>query len=572
MKKVKSLVKRLIGRSASTLQPVTVDICSKTSSGFVVIGWYLSDQVNALAIVDNDGNNLESDLTDIQRQDVVAQIGQPAQGFQLIFDTEVALANIVLVASLTSGEVKRIPLVFKNAEQFVSPPVEAANGGELHPIDIHDKASCEFAIVSSTHIYLAGWADDASEQISATLIDRKNKSVANIVKQLRIGRRDVQEALAGTTKLQTGFMLLLERNDSKAIKQGDLRLTVQLDDTEELTVPVREIFDVTSEPMNTLKRLLNAWVPHDPTQLASHGLFRPILEALYPANKTADVRRVDIGRRIEAPRASIVIPLYGRYDFMRYQLSHFDRYAEYHDVEILYVVDDPRLNSFVEKLSKHLRYSIQHPFSVLYLAENVGFGKANNIAVKHTSSENLVLLNSDVLPSDDSWLQKMLNVAEQKTTGIVGARLLFEDDTIQHDGMAPMTLHEYPGLYFNDHPKKGWPKQLVNVSTVLRKMPLLTAACWVMRKEVFTEVGGFDPVYVLGDFEDSDLCFKALALGYTNYICHDAELYHLERQSQNLVESGHWKHNLTILNAITFNEKWKSQIVKIIDAGAAVHE
>jgi GT2 family glycosyltransferase len=169
-------------------------------------------------------------------------------------------------------------------------------------------------------------------------------------------------------------------------------------------------------------------------------------------------------------------------------------------------------------------------------------------------------MNSDVLPKNGEWLDKMLAIASSDDAGIVGARLLFEDNTIQHDGMAPMTLAEYPGLLFNDHPRKGWPKGLVKNTNPVAPCDLLTAACWVMKKSLFEQLDGFDPIYVLGDFEDSDLCLKTLALGKTNYIRRDVELYHLERQSQNLVSSGGWKHNLTILNAVTFNQRWNDEL------------
>jgi GT2 family glycosyltransferase len=115
---------------------------------------------------------------------------------------------------------------------------------------------------------------------------------------------------------------------------------------------------------------------------------------------------------------------------------------------------------------------------------------------------------------------------------------------------------------------KGWPQSLTTHTKVVEECPLLTAAVWMLKKSLYESVGGFDPVYVLGDFEDSDFCFKVLELGKTNYIHHGAELYHLERQSQNLVESGGWKHNVTILNALTFNKRWGNQISELAKSGA----
>ena len=146
-------------------------------------------------------------------------------------------------------------------------------------------------------------------------------------------------------------------------------------------------------------------------------------------------------------------------------------------------------------------------------------------------------------------------------------RLLFEDNSLQHDGMAPVKVPEYSKIYVSDHPFKGWPVSLSPYPAEESECKLITAACMAIKKTVFEDVGGFSPEYVLGDFEDSDLCLKLNKAGYTNYIRRDAELYHLERQSQNLVESGRWKHNLTILNAITFNQKWTAELEEIAAVG-----
>ena len=82
----------------------------------------------------------------------------------------------------------------------------------------------------------------------------------------------------------------------------------------------------------------------------------------------------------------------------------------------------------------------------------------------------------------------------------------------------------------------------------------------MIKKSDFEAVGGFDPIYILGDFEDSDLCLKIEELGKKNILRRDVELYHLERQSQNLVEPGRWKHNITVINAIKYNKKWKNKL------------
>jgi GT2 family glycosyltransferase len=295
-----------------------------------------------------------------------------------------------------------------------------------------------------------------------------------------------------------------------------------------------------------------------------------VIKNIFPTDKTTSSSRVDFGC-VDNPRATVIIPLFGRYDFMRYQLSNFSRFGSLKDYEVIYVVDDPKISNAVAKLARELSVVFSQAFSVVTLAENMGFGGANNIGVQYATSDKLILLNSDVLPKDGLWADKMIaQIEKHQDVGIVGARLLFEDDSIQHDGMAPMLLKEYPGLLFNDHPNKGWPIRLSKNKAEVADCPLLTAACFALSKSLFEEVGGFDPAYILGDFEDSDLCLKVLETGKRNVICRDVELNHLERQSQNLVESGDWKHKLTIYNAIIYNQRWSNKLNELFDLSKGV--
>ncbi len=567
MKKIKSLVKRLIGRADSNALPITIDICAETVSGFVIIGWYFTEKVKELTIVDEQGNTVDSSKTDVTREDVIEKVGQPAQGFQLSWVTDKPLSSMKLAIELVSGESKKVGLNLSGGNGMTLPTMVAGSSGDVSASALAANASCEFAIVSSSHIYISGWLLDSETSIDAYLCNKKGEPVASVTHQLRHARLDVQEALSGKAKLSTGFMMLLERQEDKQINSS-LCMSIDMKGRKRLQIPVNEVFYTDADAMLNLRRLLNTWAPHRPQHLAAGEMFEPIIRSLYPPEHNANVRREDYLDPVRNPRVSIVIPLYGRYDFLKYQMSHFNRYNGYRDVEIIYVVDDPSISKVTKDLAKRVSQFVERPFSVLYLSENVGFGAANNIGVEYARADTLVLMNSDVLPKGPDWLENMLSVSSDENVGIVGARLLYEDGTIQHDGMAPYTVPEYPGLYFNDHPMKGWPKSLTTHTKVVEECPLLTAAVWMLKKSLYESVGGFDPVYVLGDFEDSDFCFKVLELGKTNYIHHGAELYHLERQSQNLVESGGWKHNVTILNALTFNKRWGNQISELAKSGA----
>lgn len=565
MNKLKSIIKRLLGRPAANRSPVTIDICAETAEGYVVIGWFFTHEVQGLSLIGEGNEPIDSQTTDIERADVVAQTGKPAQGFQITCRTSQSIANIRLTASLANGQKTIIPLSLNGSESIAATGANPEAIAKIASTATGLKGSCEFLLQSSTHYFISGWMLDKESKIKGEIKTTKGDVVATIDKQIRYARKDVQDVLGSHAKISTGYMVSLKRVDTKQYRKQDLQFFVDVKGTSH-PIQIQDIFYADSDAMVNAKRLLNTWTPHNPVHLSESEMFAPFLKELYPIDKTAYARRLDINGVVDNPRVSIIIPLYGRYDFIRYQMSHFNRFDEYKDVEIIYVVDDPKIAAPAKSLSLRIGQLYPQPFSLVMLSENVGFGLANNIGVEHANSDNLVLLNSDVLPKNSAWLAQMQSALEIEGAGIIGARLMFEDDTIQHDGMAPMSLREYPGLLFNDHPKKGWPKSLANYETEVEQTELITAACWMLKKSLFSELGGFDPAYILGDFEDSDLCFKAIAAGKTNFIHHGTELYHLERQSQNLVDSGKWKHNLTILNAITFNNRWRAQLDDIVGA------
>lgn len=562
MKKVKSLVKKLIGRPANP--PFTIDIVQRTASGYCIIGWYFTDDVKGFTLTDSTGSKATTSLININRDDVLQATGKKAVGFELHVSTAEHIANFTLTFETTKGTVKAtLPSSDDGfSSTLTQGKIESATQGKSNV-----KASCEFAIETPTHYMVAGWVLDDKKATDFQLQDSKSATLAEYKDGLRIQRTDVIDAFGdNSVSRKAGFYYLFEK--AAAHESSDtLFLAFTYKDTN-VTVPIDNIYPATQDPSTNAKRLLNHWHPTAVTHLKKAPMFACALKSMFPADALASVARHNFNKAPSQPDVSLIIPLYGRYDFMRYQLSHFGRTKTTANCEIIYVVDDPKIAAPVMKLAREMQLISTQPFTVLQLSNNVGFGKANNIGVKYAKADIIALVNSDILPKSPDWLEKLSNTAKQPDAGIVGARLLFEDETLQHDGMAPMTLAEYPGLLFNDHPKKGWPKELAPYTDALEPCPLITAACWVMKKSLYDELNGFAPEYVLGDFEDSDMCLRMLALGKTNYLHHDVELYHLERQSQNLVEPGKWKHNITILNAVHFNNKWKSTLEKMEEANA----
>jgi GT2 family glycosyltransferase len=123
-----------------------------------------------------------------------------------------------------------------------------------------------------------------------------------------------------------------------------------------------------------------------------------------------------------------------------------------------------------------------------------------------------------------NWLDPMLIAAGQERVGIVGATLLYPDETIQHVGLFPNEdgswFHPYRGMAAD---YRGEHDELIHV----RETPAVTAACLLIRRDLFERVGGFDERYPV-THNDVDLCQRVRAAGYRVVVTPHARLLHYE--------------------------------------------
>jgi GT2 family glycosyltransferase len=255
----------------------------------------------------------------------------------------------------------------------------------------------------------------------------------------------------------------------------------------------------------------------------------------------------------DKPIISVIVPLYGRYDFMRHQLAHFVDDSDFDNADLIYVVDDPSILVATLETATAYHALFEKPFRVIWYDQNLGFSGANNVGVSVAKAEILLLLNSDVIPQKSGWLSTLSTALnELPKAGVVAPLLLFADNSVQHAGMAPKNDPFFPKFLLNVHPGKGMP-WLKNDEP--SRHPLLTAACLMVRKSDYLKVGGLDEGYIIGDFEDSDFCLKLRKMGLDLWLVPEAKLWHLERQSQNLEKiSGH-RQLITLYNGWRYHQK-----------------
>jgi GT2 family glycosyltransferase len=257
-----------------------------------------------------------------------------------------------------------------------------------------------------------------------------------------------------------------------------------------------------------------------------------------------------------APLVDIVIPLYGTLRFLDNQLLHFsqDDWIRRH-ASIFYVLDDPRISDQFRSRAQQLQRLYGVSFTCVDGGTNRGYAGANNLGASAGSSEYVLFMNSDVIPQDPNWLARLVQVfRDHPGTGAVAPRLTFADGTIQFAGME-FQWHEELQIWINHHPLKGCSVDL-DPSAGVRDVQCLTGACLLLRRADFTLVDGWDTGYLIGDFEDSDLCLKLGRLGLRRLYAPHVQLTHLERQSMSQIGSDDYRIRVTIFNAVRHQSRW----------------
>jgi O-antigen biosynthesis protein len=193
---------------------------------------------------------------------------------------------------------------------------------------------------------------------------------------------------------------------------------------------------------------------------------------------------------------------------------------------------------------------------------NYGYSRANNIGAEVASGEFLLFMNSDIWMEDPSPLEAALAAIEDGSFGIIGFRLLYEDNTIQHDGMSFRRSGYFNNLFVSEHDGKGLPAAPGSPQEPII-VPAVTGALLLCSRRIFDAAGGFDDGFIKGDFEDGDLCLKVASMGEKVGLLMTAGLYHLERQSIRMMGQESERQLITYLNCVRFNSRWGAQLQKL---------
>ncbi|MFV0424582.1 MAG: glycosyltransferase family 2 protein, partial [Bacilli bacterium] len=192
-----------------------------------------------------------------------------------------------------------------------------------------------------------------------------------------------------------------------------------------------------------------------------------------------------------------------------------------------------------ETLNLFDEYSKYENFRVLRLDCEFNYSYLNNEAVKIANGEYILLLNNDTEVITTNWIEQMLGYARQNHVGAVGSKLYFPDNTIQHCGVI-LGLYLVAGHCFWNYSKDY---DYDNLTKIASNFSAVTAACLMVSKDKFIEVGMLNEVELKVGSNDVDLCIRLMNAGYYNVLNPQVELYHHESKSRGIDNKTIEKYN-----------------------------
>jgi len=196
-----------------------------------------------------------------------------------------------------------------------------------------------------------------------------------------------------------------------------------------------------------------------------------------------------------------------------------------------------------------------------------GFSEGNNIGLRYAKNKYVMLLNNDTLIIQQGWLWTLISELEtDETVGLVGPKLLYPNDLIQHAGVnfgyQPETHHIAP-FHLGRFARRD--SKFFNVR---REVPAVTGACQLTRRELLKD--GLDETYKKGGYEDMDFCCKVRKLGY-KIIYVPVELYHYEGATNLARNQKEWTSQLAE-NYKIWCQRWDQWIFSDMEKNTMLYE
>ena len=258
----------------------------------------------------------------------------------------------------------------------------------------------------------------------------------------------------------------------------------------------------------------------------------------------------------DAPLVSVIIPNKDHIQELDKCIRSLEEKNDYRNIEYIIVENNSQEHKTFEYY-KNLEETCPRAKVIYWDKEGFNYPAINMCGVENAKGEYLLFLNNDTEIINPDCVEELLGYCMRDDVGAVGARLYYEDGTIQHAGvvvgLGGVAGHSFVGF---DHDAQGYFRRII----AAQDYSAVTAACVMIKRSVFEEVGGFDEQYAVA-FNDVDLCLKIRQAGYLIVYNPYAELMHYESKSRGL-EDTEEKVERFRSEIELFQSRWKEFLMK----------
>jgi len=255
-----------------------------------------------------------------------------------------------------------------------------------------------------------------------------------------------------------------------------------------------------------------------------------VLDAKYPGTYRVkyeikgSVFRVQGSGKNKLPLVSIVIPFKDKPELLDVCINSVLDISTYQNYEIIGISNNSEEAETFEMMKKLTSKDSRVSFYEYNIPFN--YSAINNHAVKkYAKGKHIILLNNDIEVISEEWIESMLEFSQRDDVGAVGAKLYYPDDTIQHAGVT-MGVFTLTGHNFKHLPRGS--TGYMGRESVVQNVSAVTAACLMIKKDIYLSVNGLNEKDLKIAFNDIDFCLRIREEGYINVFTPYCEMYHHE--------------------------------------------